>query len=198
MGVRIRVFEDVARFAKATDDLGRRQIPFALARALTMTARDAQTDVRSDLPRRFTIRTPRVPKGIRITPATKAKPEAIIGSIDWFMKDQEIGGTRRGKCHRIAVPVNVRRTKRDIVAKSMRPTPLRDKPKVFMVRTANGAGIIRRQGRERYPVEVMYWLKRDVRITPAMGFKGTTSATVAKRFGPNFVHALSDAMGHTG
>jgi hypothetical protein len=196
--MKIRVHTDVARYTAALDEAGKRQVPFALARALTMTARDVQVEERADLPKRFTIRTPRVPKGIRITPATKAKPEAIVGSIDWFMKDQETGGTRRAKGHRIAVPKAVRRTKRDLVSKANRPTPVRDKPKVFLVKTAYGAGILRRQGKERYPVEVLYWLKRGVKIKPAMGFKAKSATTVERRFGPNFVQALSDAMGHRG
>lgn len=201
--MKIRVDHDVARLTAMLDDAGKRQVKFSLARALTLTARDAMMDVRADLPRRFTIRTPRVPKGIRITPATKAKPEAIVGSIDGFMKIQETGGTRRPKGgHRIAVPKAVRRTKRDLVSKAMRPTPLRDKPKVFLVKTAYGAGILRRQGKDRYPVEVLYWLKRGVKIRPRMGFKGVTAATIGRRFPLNMVAALSAALsaalGHRG
>jgi hypothetical protein len=52
-GVRIRVSDDVKRFTRDMDEAANRQIPFALARALTRTAQDAQDDVRSDLPRRL-------------------------------------------------------------------------------------------------------------------------------------------------
>jgi hypothetical protein len=52
-GVRIRVSDDVKRFTRDMDEAANRQIPFALARALTRTAQDAQSEVRSDLPRRF-------------------------------------------------------------------------------------------------------------------------------------------------
>src|SRR5260370_40269244 len=82
--VRIRVIDDVKRFTRDMDEAANRQIPFALARALTRTAQDAQSDVRSDLPRRFTIRNTWVSRSIRITPATKAKPEAIVGSLEPF------------------------------------------------------------------------------------------------------------------
>jgi hypothetical protein len=37
-----------------------------------------------------------------------------------------------------------------------------------------------------------------VQVKPRFGFKGTTSDTVRQRFGPNFVEALSAAMGHRG
>lgn len=61
-----------------------------------------------------------------------------------------------------------------------------------------GAGILRRVGKARYPVQILYWLKRGVKVKPSFGFKGTTSTTVQARFGPNFVEALSAAMGHRG
>jgi hypothetical protein len=69
---------------------------------------------------------------------------------------------------------------------------------VFTLATAHGTGIFRRQGRERYPLQILYWLKRGVKVKPSFGFKGTTANTVARRFGPNFVESLSSAMGHRG
>ena len=85
-----------------------------------------------------------------------------------------------------------------VIPRSQRPTAMRKRPRVFMVATAHGAGILRRQGRARYPVQVLYWLKRGVQVKPAFGFKGTTGGTVQTRFGPNFVESLSQAMGHRG
>jgi hypothetical protein len=52
-GIRIQVLDNVERFTANMDTAARRQIPFALARALTWTAKDAQTEVREDLPKRF-------------------------------------------------------------------------------------------------------------------------------------------------
>ncbi len=196
MGVKIRVVDDVARLTRDLDETANRQIPFALARALTMTARDAQTDVRADLPRRFTIRNTWVSKGIRITPATKAKPEAVVGSLEPFMARQETGGTKTARSHsRVAVP-KTKPTR--IIPKGQRPAALKGKPRVFLINTRFGAGIVRREGRDRYPLQFLYWLKRGVRIKPAFGFKGTTAETVSRRFAPNFVEAFSSAMGHRG
>jgi hypothetical protein len=51
---------------------------------------------------------------------------------------------------------------------------MRQKPRVFTIVTPYGAGIVRRQGRERYPLQILYWLKRGVKVKPSFGFKGTT------------------------
>lgn len=197
--MRIRVHSDVDRFSMNMDEAARRHVPFALARGLTQTAKDAQADVREDLPKRFTIRRAWVPNGIRIEPATKRDPEAVVGSLEPFMKRQETGGRKRARDHsRVAVPVNVKRSKRDLIPKGQRPAALKGKPKVFLVKTASGAGILRRVGKKRYPVQILYWLKKGVDVKPRFGFQKTTGTTVQERFGPNFVASLSDAMGHLG
>jgi hypothetical protein len=197
--MRIRVVSDIDRFTRNMEDAARRHVPFAIARALTMTAKDAQVDVREELPRRFTIRNNWVPNGIRIKPATKTAPEAIVGSLEPFMARQETGGRKKPRSSsRIAVPVNARRNKRAIIPKGQRPGALKGKPKVFLVKTPSGAGILRRLGKKRYPVQILYWLKRGVQVKPRFGFQQTTGTTVRERFGPNFVEALSQAMGHRG
>jgi hypothetical protein len=198
--MKIRVHTDVERFTKGMDELAKRQIPFALARALTMTAKDAQADVRADLPNRFTIRRPFVPNSVRITPATKSRPEAVVGvgQLASFMARQEQGGTKTAAGHRVAVPVKVKRSKRDLITAANLPRAVRSKPRSFMLAKGSGAGIMRRVGRDRYPIEIVYWLKRGVQIKPTFGFKGTTSDSVGSHFGPNFVESLSKAMGHTG
>lgn len=192
----IRVHTDVARFTRGMDDASRRQVPFALARGLTWTAKDAQGDVRTDLPKHFTLRNTWVSRGIRITPATKARPEAIVGSLEPFMARQETGGIKRSReGHRVAAPP-VKPAK--IIPRSQRPSAIRRKPGVFVIKTKYGAGIVRRQGKQRYPLQFLYWLKKGVRVKPAFGFKGTTGDTVGRRFGPNFVESLSQALGHRG
>jgi hypothetical protein len=200
-GLRIRVTTDLSRFILAMNRTAERQVPFALARALTMTAQDAQADVKAQLPKRFTLRNNWVSSGIRIKPATKGTPEAIVGSLEPFMERQELGGTKQARAHsRVAVPVNVKRSKRDRIPKGQRPAALKGQPRILSIRGSNivttkgGAGILRRVGRDRYPLQILYWLKRGVRVQPRFGFKGTASNTVQRQFGDNFVKALADAM----
>ncbi len=197
--MRIRVASDVERFTTGMDDAARRHLPFAIARALTWTAQDAQTEVREDLPKRYTLRNNWVKNGIRITPAKKDDLRSVVGSLEPFMKRQETGGTKKARDHsRVAVPVNARRNKRAAIPKGQRPAALKGKPKIFTITTASGTGIMRRVGKKRYPLQLLYWLKRGVQVKPSFGFKVTTSTTVRDRFGPNFVESLSRAMGEGG
>ncbi len=202
---KIRVVSDIDRIVANLDDAAKRQVPFAIARALTMTARDAQGDVRAELPSHFTLRNNWTSSGIRITPATKSSPEAIVGSLEPYMQRQETGGTRTARDHsRVAVPVKAKRNKRDRIPKGQRPAAMKGKPRVLLINGSNiiqtkgGQGILQRVGRERYPLQVVYWMKRGVKIKPRFGFKATTFATIAQRFGPNLTAALSQAMGHMG
>lgn len=196
--MRIEVTSDVERVIRAFDNLSSKQIPFALARALTRTAQDAQKDVREDLPRKFTLRNNWVSSGIRIKAATKALPAAEIGSLEPFMARQETGGIRTPRSHRrIAVPAGgVKRTGKGMIAKSQRPAALKGKPGVFLMRSKSGggAGIVRRQGKARLPLQFLYWLKAGVTIKPRFGFQGTTGTSVRRAFGPNFIAAIGEAM----
>lgn len=73
----------------------RKQVPFITSVTLNLTAIEAQRQVQQGLPSRFTIRSQRVAKGIRMTPSTKRSLTAAVGSLDDFMVDQELGGTKR-------------------------------------------------------------------------------------------------------
>lgn len=194
--MRIRVTDDIARFTTGMADADKRHVPFALARALTWTAKDAQGVVQEDLPSRYTLRNNWVKNGIRITPAKKDDPQAVVGSLEPFMRRQEEGGTKKARDHsRVAVPVGARRNKRGVIPKGQRPAALKGKPKVFMITKASGSGIVRRVGKKRYPLQLLYWLKRGVQVKPSFGFQANTSTTVRDRFGPHFVFSLRLAMG---
>lgn len=193
--MRVRVSHDVERLITGTADADKRHVPFALARALTWTAKDAQGVVQEDLPNRYTLRNNWVKNGIRIVPAKKDEPQAVVGSLEPFMKRQEEGGTKKARDHsRVAVPVNARRNKRQMIPKGQRPAALKGKPKIFMVTKGSGSGILRRVGKARYPLQLLYWLKRGVQVKPSFGFQANTSTTVKDRFGPNFVESLAQAI----
>lgn len=196
----VSVKHDIDKATQGLDDFSLRQVPFAITLALTMTAQDAQSGVQDSLPRRFTLRNGRVRSGIRITPANKGTLRSVVGSIDDFMEGQEKGGTKTARDHsRVAVPVEARRNKRDLIPKGQKPAALRGRPRVLAWKGSNilsrrsGFGILERVGKERYPLRVLYWLKRGVKLRPLLGFKGTTLDIVARRFPINFARALERA-----
>ena len=196
----ISVKHDIDAATRGLDDFALQQVPFATAAALTDTAKDAQSGVQDSLSRRFTLRNNWVRSGIRITPANKSTMTAVVGSLEPFMEKQETGGTKTARDHsRVAVPVEAKRSKRDMIPKGQRPGALRGKPKVLswkgsnILRRGSGFGILQRVGKARYPLRVLYWLKRGVQIKRRFGFKATVADIVQRRIGPNFLRRLDEA-----
>jgi hypothetical protein len=187
-------------------DLLDRQAPFAIARALTRTAQEAQGRVREELPERFTIRSRWVPGGIRYRPATKAGLVAQVGSVTPFMEQQEVGGEREGNG---AVPIGARRKITDKTGPSRWPKALLAKKAHFLAPIESGSSefvIWRRYGRKRIvtrgayagikrqPLELMYRFDDDIEIQPRLGLLKTTELVVRERFVPNFEWAYERAI----
>jgi hypothetical protein len=119
--------------------LGERQLPFATMKALNELATGFQADERAVIQSSFTVRRPWVLQGVKIDRedfATKEKLEArvrIDQQRDFFDKFEEggirtpvTGGIHRkggggGSARSLAIPVNVRRTKAQIILKSQTP-----------------------------------------------------------------------------
>lgn len=120
--------EAIAQMLAATDP---RQLQFAAAKALTDTAKDVQTEVRANIPQRFTLRRQWIVQGIRIMPASKANLEAVVYSRDDFMRLQETGGDKTPRGRYVAVPTSlVRRTPKQVIRKADRPRNLGDKAQI--------------------------------------------------------------------
>jgi len=122
MNIQSNIKQAVAKLQSITDA---KQLPFAIARALTVTARDVQDEVRNNLAQRFTLRNNWVRQGIQIQRATKQNLEAMVFSRDAFMGLQEVGGAKSPLGNYLAVPTSlVRRTPKDMIRKADRPKSL--------------------------------------------------------------------------
>jgi hypothetical protein len=185
---------DVRATLRDLDKLARKQAPFAVALALTMTAKDAQAEVKRTLPEKFTIRTPWVAKGIRIEPARKSdwpRVRSAVLSKNKFMALQEFGGTKTGKSGgSVAVPAGARKTPRQTTPRSRWPGALL-KRGAFILKTARGPAIARRRGAG---VQILYGLERAVRIKPRFAMGATVKKVAAETFAKNFETALARAM----
>lgn len=109
---------------------GRKQIPFASAKALTQTAISARNKVREGLPKEFVIRRPWTINGIICQTAQKSdwpNITAVVGSRDPYMIMQETGGTKTPKGKSIAIPAGVRTNVRKVVPRSKWPKALLSK-----------------------------------------------------------------------
>ena len=93
----IQVKFDTKSFRRGLDAARRKQIPFAMSRALKNTALKAQHRIQRNLPDEFILRRQHIRKGIRVTYPTKQTLRAVVGSIDQFMALQAEGGTKKGQ-----------------------------------------------------------------------------------------------------
>lgn len=196
MDFAIRI-EGLDKVVKSLNDLEKRQVPFATAKALTMTEKDAQAEVLESLPKQFTLRTawykPSSPLGFKITPATKTKLQSEIYTKAPFMSLQETGGIKTPKGEMIAVPTeNVRRSKKDRILRSQRPAYLlhQAKRRAFIMKQ----GIWQRTGRGRGTLRLMYALVPKAKISSRLHFYQTCRGVVERRFKQNFDKAFAEAM----
>lgn len=140
-----------------------RQVPFALALGTNRTIEEAQAAIQQHLQETYTIRRSWVLQGIKIDNAdraTKDKPRAVVhlDPARGFMSKFELGDTKLPLGRSIAIPVDAKRNKADIVAKSQRPrafhftrgySSVRTRSEIwqgdkrtFMIRRADGSGVI--------------------------------------------------------
>jgi len=86
-GIAIRVNTDLSRFKKRLNDLALKQVPFATAKALTLTAKDAQAEAQRVMQQVFDRPTPFTLRSLFIRPATKARLSSMV-----YVKDDPFNG----------------------------------------------------------------------------------------------------------
>jgi len=212
---------DADRALSGLTDLQQRQIPFAMANAINRTAEEVQTADRDHISQVFTIRRPWVLTNVRIARsdfATKTKMSATIAiPDDSVLSKFEGGGMKAPRAGRsIAIPVNARRTKSDIIAASARPRAFGfvqsakpapnggalfvGKGRTFMIQMPDGTGwIFKRTGKARKgsPLvgsQLLYVLKPKAVIPNLLGFYSISEATAQRRFPINMQGMLEYAL----
>lgn len=164
-----------------------KQAPFALALTLNGLANGTQQETRREVRERFTLRRPDfVLNTIYRKPgedvATKSKPEAGVRIDDRrdFLAKFEAGGVKQNTDgHRIAIPVDVRRNKNEIITTANRPKALLAKPRIALV-----GNIIRQAiGRGRAATtRVLYMLKPSVKIPDRLSMRENAEKVLSNDF----------------
>jgi hypothetical protein len=207
-------------------EVAENQIPFALSRALNLTANNIQSAVIAQLGDRFTLPRPvfmsRLVKIENRDRATKRKLSVIVGIQGpraEILAQHEDGGAKLPSGRSLAVPVNVRRNKYDIITRGNRPRGFaferqqlgtetgveiyRGRGRSFMVRYPSGRGwIFKRVGRrgtgrwgELFTgTSVLYHLQPKVQLDARLGFKNTAEQVMRAKMNANFEIALEEAM----
>lgn len=172
-----------ARPLKAALSETAKQIPFALALALTRTAQAAQADLRAHLGDDFTIRTGWLAKGIGITPATKGKLRAEVGSKDAFMETQAEGGTKRAHGGKLlAIPSKARPSPSALTRPSTWPGRLRRAKKGAYIPDSRGPLMFARDRKTGRLGSLLWVLRKSVRVPRRWHFADRVEAAVAESF----------------
>jgi hypothetical protein len=212
----VKVHFDLAPLKAQMNFLQREQVPFAAAGGLTDTAFDAKAGVVAEMPSRFTIRRPWITQGVRVIPATKQKLEATVYDKDPFMGLQETGGTKASIHKRVfdygdflAIPLDARRSKSDVVAKQDWPQNLvdpfiltaKDGRKYLAVHaiTSGKSGAVnvsRARGKQKRATgtRLMYVLVPKVEMQARFNFGPTAIRVAAERWPINFAARLAQGI----
>lgn len=173
-----------------------KQLPFATSLALNLTLKDAQNQLRKEMPRKFKIRRPWVLRGVVVKPSNKNRLWGSIGQRDAFMSLHESGGIKTPFSRAIAVPVGAlaRTAQSKVLTKSKRPRALLKRKNVYRGETRKGVPAIIKRGTVRKPLEVLYVLVGSARIERRFGFVATVNKVVRKKWPANFGKALARAI----
>lgn len=206
---------DLKSLTRELDDLQQRQIPFATAKALSALALDVQQAERARLRDVFTLRREQwADHSIKITHfAKKAEPWATIAisppggasRADILGKFETDTEKRPFKGTHVAIPIEAKRNKRDIITRANRPGALHlrqvgkriigDK-RTFLVKTRGGQELIlQRTGRgKRSGVRALYLLVERVTITPDLEYYVTAERVVGKNWERRWDDAIALAL----
>lgn len=196
--VDLSVKVDIKDAARHLDRMQRKQLPFAIARALTKLAQEAQKEIQQEIPKRFNVTRKwwlkQQPTGIKITPATKQKLESSVYTKAYFAELQEEGGTKRPhKGSRIAVPSDNVKAKKNRRSGAVREQA--SKPKVFYANTDTGKrAMFRRRTKKPYPIEMLYTFTPTAWVRKRFKFVETAERVVRQRFKRVFEESLRKAL----
>lgn len=174
----------------------KQQFAFAAARALTQTAYEIQTEVKRNMPERFTLRRDWIVKGMRVEKATKSKLEARVYSRDRFMGLQEHGGTKNPLGNYLAIPTSiVKRTPKDLVKKFDRPAALGDRASVIEVNGNKFLALKKpRKAANGQKLRLMYLLVPRAQIDKRLKLGDDGMRIARARFVDNLRRSLEDAV----
>jgi hypothetical protein len=170
----------------------RRQMPFAIALALTRTVKEGQAEVIRQLPQRFTIKNGWTARQIRIKAATKSSLIAEVTAPDYMAK-QEAGGTRTPDGNHLATPGASLHGR--LIPRSSRPGAVFGKPRTFKLFGAGGREAIaqRLSGKTRQ-FRILYWLTDTQQYDERFEMGRTVANVVDRKFESELVKAMGAAM----
>ena len=205
MVVSLNIKDDIKRATRRLNDIEKRQIPFATAGAINDTLFDIRKQIVGvTAPRAFDVRNRRFfGVAFRVDKATKRNLRGAVfdrlGRASLALHAR--GGTKTPRGKHIAIPsreIEDKRTKGGAIKKALRPRQVLSKAgrrQAFKIKFQSGQeAIVRRKGKKRSPLQVLYLLERSARIRKSFRFH-EDATKVARRVLPgHFRKRLRQAL----
>lgn len=198
--IKLSVRSDIENAIKALDDIQKKHVPFATAKALTKTAQDVQAElsrqVSKDLenPVRFTV------NAFRIEPARKrARPYAIVAIKDIqdeYLRLNIFGGTEIPKKRALLKPMNIRLNQHGNLPKN-KVKRLLARDDVFSGTVGGIGGIWQRlgkNGKAKQKLKLLIRYKSEQNVKPVFKFFETAEKTAKHVFPGNIESAFREAL----
>jgi hypothetical protein len=169
------------------------QVPYAVAKALTLTARDARQDVMVRMPEAIDRPTPFTLRGIGYTPSTKATLTATVFIRDvqaTYLTKLVTGGTVTPKRRALVEPATIRLDRFGNLPRTALAR-LRGRKDTFSANINGIGGIWQRKGRG---VKLLVKFEQTQEKRKQFDFPAMVRESVARRFPLHFERALADAM----
>lgn len=150
----------------------RKQLRFAMSRALTSVAFDARTALNAQLGESFTMRSTWVPRGMRVTKARKSSLVAEVGNVRAFMVLHAEGGRKEARDGGdVAIPHGARPTPRAKTTRAKHPGRMLRKPRHFVQTVRGKRGVWRRKTKKRYPIQRLWQFAESVQVKKTWRFE---------------------------
>lgn len=191
---------NTVEFNRWLNGVARQQIPFATAQALTMTAKDAQRDLKAEAGRTMTLRNAHTARGIRIKRAEKrdgfGAMNAQVGSIDWYVAGQadDASSVRTPQTSRYRyIPVKARPNQGRRIPKRFTPAALAQIGTAFWKHQANGTALVyQRTG--KHGLRLMYVAVPRQTIKPKLSLIHVVTMTANRTLRKNFIRSMQKAI----
>ena len=201
----IKVHFKTDSFRKGLLAAQKRQIPFAIIRALKNTIVGTQGRLRRRLANDLILRRGSfIRRGIRVTFPSKQHLQAVVGSVDEYMAMQAEGGVKKGQGSSLYAfyPTKaIQPSKYTLVPRRKFPKKLRTSkrkrlPFVTQFRNSptNVKFLVRRRTKRSLPLDVLWVLPQDRKVKKRWKFNEEVQDYVRQHWDSEMVRALDHAL----
>ncbi len=197
--ISISIKSDIEKALKKLNDVQKKQVPFAVAKGLTLTAQQVKAEEEDQLKRDTDRPIPFTQRAFYVLRATKASPVAVIGIKDiqgGYLSNLVEGGTRKPKRKALIAPADIKLNTYGNIPKNKIKALMR-RSDTFTGTIGRTSGIwqhVGKNGKPKRQVKLLVRFKDEQRYKRQFDFYGAARRVVALRLTGNIDAALNEAL----